>query len=113
VAHNRVLCPGHELDGSEERFATRVELDIEGNQRAVRDAIQQSGDPLGRIVMRYEYDLLGNRIHQLSMEAGGRWMLNDVTGKPIRTWDSRGPPPNRTCTFPRIRLSGDLLRGRA
>ena len=24
------------------------------------------------------------------MEAGERWMLNDVTGKPIRAWDSRG-----------------------
>ena len=31
-----------------------------------------------------------SRIHQLSMEAGARWMLNDVSGKPIRTWDSRG-----------------------
>ncbi|QXP85277.1 SpvB/TcaC N-terminal domain-containing protein [Methylococcus sp. Mc7] len=90
VARNRVVCAGHDLDGSEESFAARVELDIEGNQRAVRDAIVQAGDTLGRIVMRYAYDLLGNRIHQLSMEAGGRWMLNDVVGKPIRAWDSRG-----------------------
>ncbi len=29
-------------------------------------------------------------IHQASMEAGERWMLNDVTGKPIHAWDSRG-----------------------
>ena len=43
-----------------------------------------------RVVMRYAYDMLGNRIHQLSMEAGARWMLNDVAGKPIRAWDSRG-----------------------
>ena len=42
------------------------------------------------IVMRYDYDMLGNRVHQASMEAGERWMLNDVTGKPIRAWDSRG-----------------------
>ncbi len=70
-------------------FATRVELDIEGNQRAVRDAIEQAGDKRGRIVMRYDYDMLGNRIRQLSMEAGERWMLNDVAGKPIRAWDSR------------------------
>ena len=40
--------------------------------------------------MRYDYDMLGNRIHQASMEAGERWMLNDVAGKPIRAWDSRG-----------------------
>jgi RHS repeat-associated protein len=39
--------------------------------------------------MRYDYDLLGTRIHQTSMEAGERWMLNDVTGKPIYSWDSR------------------------
>ncbi len=57
-------------------------LDIEGNQREVNDANN-------RVVMRYDYDMLGNRIHQSSMEAGERWMLNDVTGKPIRAWDSR------------------------
>ncbi len=74
----------------EEFHCTRVELDIEGNQRAVRDPIVQSGDQQGRVVMRYDYDMLGNRIHQLSMEAGARWMLNDVAGKPIRAWDSRG-----------------------
>ena len=56
----------------------------------MRDAIQQAGDPLGRVVMRYAYDMLGNRIHQESMEAGARWMLNDASGKPIRAWDSRG-----------------------
>ncbi|MFF0284090.1 SpvB/TcaC N-terminal domain-containing protein [Rhodococcus aetherivorans] len=90
VARNRVVCSGHDLEGTEDSFATRVELDIEGNQREVRDAVQQAGDQLGRIVMRYAYDMLGNRIHQLSMEAGARWMLNDATGKPIRAWDSRG-----------------------
>lgn len=98
VAHNKVVCPNHELDGTDDKFHTRVELDIEGNQRAVRDAFTRAfdaqgkkiEDPLGRIVMRYDYDMLGNRIHQASMEAGERWMLNDVTGKPIRAWDSRG-----------------------
>ena len=70
-------------------FATRVELDIEGNQRSVRDAIEQASDPQGRIVMRYRYDMLGNRIYQLSMEAGARWMLADVLGNPMRAWDSR------------------------
>ncbi|MBC7816142.1 MAG: toxin, partial [Planctomycetaceae bacterium] len=74
----------------EEVHRTRVLFDIEGNQREVRDAIVQSDDPLGRIVMRYDYDMLGNRIHQASMEAGERWMLNDVAGKPIRAWGSRG-----------------------
>ncbi len=97
LAHNKVVCPGHALDGSVDRFATRVDLDIEGNQRAVRDAVNKAVDAqgnaivdeLGRVVMRYDYDLLGNRIHQASMEAGERWMLNDAVGKPIRAWDSR------------------------
>lgn len=102
VARNRVVCADHDLDGREDDFATRVELDIEGNQRSVRDAITHTeardaagntvnvDDPLGRVVMRYAYDMLGNRIRQISMEAGTRWMLNDVAGKPIRAWDSRG-----------------------
>ena len=90
VARNRVACPGHALDGSEEDVASRTELDIEGNQRAMRDGIRQAGDPLGRVVMRYAYDMLGEPIFQHSMEGGARWMLNDVSGQPIRAWDSRG-----------------------
>ena len=96
VARNRVVCTGHDLDGTEESLATRVELDIEGNQREVRDERKLPVNylPTGaieqRIVMRYAYDMLGNGIHQFSMEAGARWMLNDVAGKPIRAWDSRG-----------------------
>ena len=97
VARNRVVCEHHPLDGKpDEEFCTRVELDIEGNQRAVRDERKlpdhylPTGELQQRIVMQYAYDMLGNRIHQLSMEAGERWMLNDVAGKPIRAWDSRG-----------------------
>jgi RHS repeat-associated protein len=74
---------GKDRNGNPQKYETRVVLEIEGNQREVIDA-------KGRVVMRYDYDLLGNRNHQASMEAGERWMLNDVTGKPIRAWDSRG-----------------------
>lgn len=63
-------------------FATRTTLDIEGNHRELIDAN-------GRIAMRYDYDMLGNRIHEVSMDAGERWMLNDVDGKPLYAWDSR------------------------
>jgi RHS repeat-associated protein len=49
-----------------------------------------TGGLVQRVVMRYAHDMLGNRIHQSSMEAGARWTLHDVTGKPIREWDSRG-----------------------
>ena len=89
IAHNR-FNRGHDGVIVEETYPTHVELDIEGNQREIRDSIIQNSDAQGRIIMRYDYDMLGNRIHQLSMEAGARWMLNDVTGKPIRAWDSRG-----------------------
>jgi len=65
------------------KYPTRVELDIQDNQRFVTDA-------LGRKVTVYDYDLVQNRIHQANMEAGERWMLNDVAGHAIRTWDSRG-----------------------
>lgn len=98
VAHNkfrsRIKGGYKEVD---EKHRTRIEFDIEGNQRAVRDEIKKDPnlphDPQNleeRIVMLYDYGMLGNRIHQKSMEAGERWMLNDVTGKPLRTWDSRG-----------------------
>ena len=73
---------GKDASGNDQNYATRVELDIEGNQRSVTDAKD-------RIVMRYDYDLLGHRLHQASMEAGQRWMLNNLAGKPIRMWDSR------------------------
>jgi RHS repeat-associated protein len=74
---------GLAADGTPQKYETRIELDIEGNQRAVIDAKD-------RMVMRYDYDMLGNRVHQASMEAGERWMLNNVAGKPIRAWGSRG-----------------------
>ncbi|MEO6936485.1 MAG: RHS repeat-associated core domain-containing protein, partial [Collimonas sp.] len=67
---------------TEEFYPTRKFFDIQGNQREVIDANH-------RIVATYEFDLRGERIHQASMEAGERWLLNDMAGKPIRTWDSR------------------------
>ncbi|MCF7990934.1 MAG: toxin [Thiohalocapsa sp.] len=100
IARNRVHCPDHPLDGTEAAFATRVELDIEGNQRAVVDAKDRG-------VMRYAYDLLGNRIHQASMEAGFRWMLNDIAGNPIRAWDSRGF--NRRLEYDQLRRPTGLF----
>ena len=47
-------------------------------------------DALGRKVMTYDYDMLSAKIQQVSMDTGNRWVLNDVAGKPIRAWDSRG-----------------------
>ena len=84
VAHNKFKYSNSpESDPpTEELYNTRVVFDIEGNERKVIDA-------KGRLIMTYDYDMLGNRIHQASMEAGARWMLHDMTGRPIRAWDSR------------------------
>lgn len=95
------LGPNLTPAGAQRFLPTRFELDIQGRQRAVRDALDQAGDPRGRVVMRSSYDLLGNGIHSVSMEAGSRWLLNDVAGKPILAWDSRGH---------RIRTAYDSLR---
>lgn len=76
IAHNR------SLDGEDEFYHTRVVLDIEGNTKKVIDA-------RGNTVMAYAYDLLGHRVYQNSMDAGERWLLNNVMGYPVLRWDSR------------------------
>ena len=84
IAHNRFIPRGANPGDppTEEFYSTRTAFDIEGNQREIVDAND-------RVVMRYDYDMLGTRIHQASMEAGERWMLNNVSGKPLYAWDSR------------------------
>ncbi|WP_433971889.1 SpvB/TcaC N-terminal domain-containing protein [Tunturiibacter lichenicola] len=83
VAHNRKA-----VGGADEFLSARVTLDIQGNQREIRDAHVDASSPMGRSTMQYDYDIAGNRSHQLSMEAGEKWVLNDVTGKTIRIWDN-------------------------
>ena len=39
--------------------------------------------------MQYKYDMLGNKVHQNSMDAGQRWLLINVIGNALRTWDER------------------------
>ncbi|MBD2114977.1 MULTISPECIES: SpvB/TcaC N-terminal domain-containing protein [Cyanophyceae] len=69
-------------NGTAGKYPTHVTLDIEGNQRLVTDARNNR-------VLEQEFDLLGHVIRSRSMDAGDRWMLNNVAGKPIRGWDSR------------------------
>jgi len=82
VAHNR-FQHSNAAAPAEEFYVTRVVFDIEGNQREIIDTNE-------RLVLRYDYDMLGDRIHRAGMEAGSRWSLSDVALKPIYTWDSRG-----------------------
>ena len=64
----------------DEYYRTKVELDIEGNLLSVTDA-------RNNMVMSYKYDMLGNQVYQNSMDAGERYMLNDVAGQPFYSWD--------------------------
>jgi hypothetical protein len=94
-------------NGGANKFETRVELDIEGKTVVVTDARQNAvmiyavvqkdgqGQPMkdgqGKpIVLGRAFDLLGHNLYSYSMDAGDRWMMNNVAGKPIRGWDSRG-----------------------
>lgn len=109
VAHNKF--ERRKADGSiemgEENIPTRMDLDIEGNQRGVRDEWTNAQNVREqRRVMIYDYDMLGKRVHQASMEAGERWMLNDVTGKPIRAWNSRNFM--RRMTYDQLRRPNSL-----
>jgi len=69
-----------------ERHATRVELDIEGNQRAVRDPIVQAGDPLGRIRRAME----GRRPRRGARDSrpldGRRRVIERRHARAIATW---------------------------
>jgi RHS repeat-associated protein len=91
VAHNRVRRDEASVD---EFYPTRTELDIQGNQRSVTDA-------LGRVIMTYHYDLVSRKLHQSSADAGERWILPDMAGRAILALDSRDH---------RLRYEYDALR---
>lgn len=76
VEHNRGA------NNTDKFYETRIIQDIEGNTRAVIDA-------RGNTVMAYQYDILGHRVYEKSMDKGERWMLNNVMGNPVKSWDSR------------------------
>ncbi len=70
------------VDNKTELLPSKIKLDAEGNELQLMDA-------LNRIVMKYEYDMLGNKLKQTSMDAGRRWMLKDVAEKPFLAWNDR------------------------
>ncbi|CAN5466486.1 hypothetical protein BH11BAC3_BH11BAC3_35980 [soil metagenome] len=76
VEHNKTLAAADEF------HFTKISLDIEGNAHKVTDAC-------GNDVMSYRYDMLGHRVFQNSMDAGRRWMLHNVIGNPLSTWDEK------------------------
>jgi len=77
IEHNRNIATS-----ADEFYHTKIKLDTEGNLRTVTDA-------RSNIVMQYKYDMLGNQVYQLSMDAGQRWLVANILGNPLRTWDER------------------------
>lgn len=75
---------------ADEFYRTKVQLDAEGNLRSVVDAreIPENGNK-GNTVMQYKYDMLGNLVYQKTMDSGQRWLLINIMGNPLRTWDER------------------------
>jgi RHS repeat-associated protein len=70
-------------DGAGGIAESAAAFDIEGNRVSVSDA-------RGLAVLTSRYDLHGRAVHTASPDAGERFVLHDVTGVPIRGWDSRG-----------------------
>ncbi len=77
-------------DRDNKLYKTKIELDIEGNLLNVTDAREiDENKKLGNLVMEYKYDMLGNKVYQKSMDAGQRWLMLNIAGNPLRTWDER------------------------
>ena len=78
------------LTDADELYRTKTQRDIEGNLRIVTDARELPENAnQGNTVMQYKYDMLGNKVYQNSMDKGQQWLLNNLMGKPLRTWDER------------------------
>jgi RHS repeat-associated protein len=87
--HNRNFTPvdvnttPHTYTSADEYIDSRFELDIEGAQRSVTDA-------LGRLITVNTFNIAGEVVHTHSMDAGQRWMLTNAIGNPLYTWNERG-----------------------
>jgi RHS repeat-associated protein len=94
IDQNQFVPSGGTTTPTRQNFLTRTDLDIQSFQR-------QTWDANDRLISQSAYDMQGNLLYRGSMEAGKRWMLNDVLGKLAYTWNSRN--------F-RTRISYDELR---
>ena len=100
IAHNRF--PDDSGTWIDKKYQTFTKLDAEGKPLWIRDdrgnrVMQyvmppipdgQPDPPLSEITPCY--DIAGNLLYQHSMDAGDRWMINDINGQPLYFWDSRG-----------------------
>lgn len=85
IEHNKNITTD-----ADEFYSTKIYLDTEGNLRTVTDAREIPENAMkGNTVVQYKYDMLGNQVYQNGMDSGQRWMLINVLGSPLRTWDDR------------------------
>jgi RHS repeat-associated protein len=70
-------------NGAAGRYTTVSVLDITGQVRVTTD-------PLGRNALTQDYTLTGQHIHQVSLDAGERWVLLAADDRPLTSWNSRG-----------------------
>lgn len=88
---------GPDENGIEQKYETRIELDIKGNTLSITDS--RGNRVMDYRVRRVEaddtevlttsYNLTRRELYQNSMDTGERWMLNNVTGRPVKRWDGR------------------------
>jgi RHS repeat-associated protein len=70
-------------NGGNVKFSRSTSYDMLGNELETRDA-------MNRAVMRCDYNMCGDKIHQTSMDSGDEWYLSDVIGRELYRWNSRG-----------------------
>jgi RHS repeat-associated protein len=70
-------------NGKAGKYITRSYKDVQGR-------VTKTIDAEGRLAGILDYDMIGAGVHAASMDTGDKWLLSDVTGKPIRSWNSRG-----------------------
>lgn len=70
-------------NGVEGKYPTRIELDVEGNQRRITDA-------RGNRTVEQTFDLLGRKLRIVTADAGDVRTVPDVHDKTLRAFDARG-----------------------
>ncbi len=64
-------------------YSTKTVFDLEGQVRAVVDA-------LGRTCATYDVSVDGRLLHEVSIDAGEKWALTNALGTSVRAWDAVG-----------------------
>jgi RHS repeat-associated protein len=72
---------GVDSTGAPQKYPTHTKMDIQGNPLVITDA-------RGNDAMTTAFDMVKRTMYTYSIDAGNRWTLQDVAGKPIWSWDS-------------------------